>query len=56
MSFVFASQHVGVKEVEDKIYLVSFKNYDLGFFDLKSKKLEPMINPFGFELLPISPE
>jgi hypothetical protein len=28
---VFAGQNVGVKEVSDKIWLVSFMDYDLGF-------------------------
>ena len=32
-SIVFAGQNVGVREVADKIWLVSFMNYDLGFFD-----------------------
>jgi putative transposase len=29
---VFSGQDIGVKEVEDKIWLVSFKDYDLGYF------------------------
>ena len=33
LSIVFAGQNVGVREVADKIRLVSFMNYDLGFFD-----------------------
>jgi hypothetical protein len=29
-----AGQAVGVKEVEDGIWLVSFMNYDLGYIDI----------------------
>ena len=46
-SQVFAGQQVGVKEVEDGIWLLSFMDYDLGYFDLESKKVEPFENPFG---------
>jgi len=30
---VFAGQNVGIKEVSEKIWLVSFMHYNLGFFD-----------------------
>jgi putative transposase len=30
LSTVFAGQNVGVKEIEEKIWLVTFMNYDLG--------------------------
>ena len=30
LSHVFAGQKVGVKQVEDRIWLVSFMQYDLG--------------------------
>ena len=33
LSTVFAGQNVGIKEVDEKIWLVSFMHYDLGFFD-----------------------
>ena len=33
LSQVFAGQNVGVKEVSENIWLVSFMHYDLGFFD-----------------------
>ena len=33
LSQVFAGQKVGVKQVSDQIWLVSFMNYDLGYFD-----------------------
>ena len=36
-----------IKEVEEGIWLVSFMNYDLGYFDLEEKTLQPLENPFG---------
>ena len=33
LSIVFGGQVVGVREVADKIWLVSFMDFDLGFFD-----------------------
>lgn len=53
-STVFAGQNVGVKEMADEIWLVSFMNYDLGYFDMETKKLEPLENPFGPKVLPMS--
>ena len=47
LSLVFAGQAVGIKEVEEGIWLVSFMNYDLGYFDLEEKTLQPLENPFG---------
>ena len=38
---------IGIKEVEEGIWLVSFMNYDLGYFDLEEKTLQPLENPFG---------
>ena len=51
---VFAGQAVGIKEVHDDIWLVSFMDYDLGYFDLETRVLEPLENPFGPKLLPMS--
>jgi putative transposase len=31
----------------DDIWLVSFMDYDLGYFDLETRVLEPIENPFG---------
>jgi hypothetical protein len=50
---VFAGQAVGVKEVQDDIWLVSFMDYDLGYFDLETRVLEPLENPFGPKVLPM---
>jgi transposase len=36
------------------IWLVSFMSYDLGFIDLEQKTLQPLDNPFGPRLSPMS--
>jgi putative transposase len=41
-STVFAGQAVGIREVHDDIWLVSFMDYDLGYFDLETRVLEPL--------------
>jgi transposase InsO family protein len=47
LSIVFAGQPLGIKEVEDGIWLASFMHYDLGYFDLEQGTLQPLDNPFG---------
>ena len=44
LSTVFAGQNVGAKEVSDKIWLVTFMHYDLGFFDHQACRLETVDN------------
>lgn len=56
VSQVFAGQKVGVKQVDERIWLVTFMHYDLGYFDDETGRLEPIENPFGSKLLPMSPE
>jgi putative transposase len=56
LSTVFAGQNVGVKEVSENIWLVSFMHYDLGFFDHESSRFECAENPFDAKVLPMSPE
>ena len=56
LSQVFAGQDVGVKQVSDRIWLVTFMDYDLGYFDDETCRLEPIANPFGPKVLPMSPE
>jgi putative transposase len=51
---VFAGQAVGIKEVHDDIWLVSVMNYDLRYFDRETRVLEPLENPFGPKVLPMS--
>jgi transposase InsO family protein len=47
LSKAFAGVEVGIKEMEDGIWVVSFLDYDLGYFDDKSKKVEPITDPFS---------
>lgn len=47
LSRSLAGQAVGVKEVDDGVWLVSFMQYDLGYVDLEEKTLQPLDNPFG---------
>lgn len=47
LSTVFAGQTVGIKEVDDGIWLVSFMHYDLGYIDLEQRTLQPLDTPFG---------
>ena len=56
LSTVFAGQNVGIKEVSDKIWLVSIMDYDLGFFDHQTGRLGTADNPFAAKVLPMSPE
>jgi putative transposase len=56
LSQVFAGQRVGVRQISERIWLVSFMEYDLGYFDDETCRLEPIENPFGPKLLPMSPE
>ena len=44
---------VGIKEVHDDIWLLSFMDYDLGYFDLETRVLEPLGNPFGPKVSPM---
>ena len=54
---VFAGQHIGIREVADGIWLVSFMEYDLRFFDYKENRVESVgNNPFATKLLPMRPE
>ena len=54
ISTVLAGQRLGIKEVDEGIWLVSFMHYDLGYFDLEQRTLQPLDNPFGTRLSPMS--
>ena len=54
LSTVMAGQKLGLKEVDDGIWLVSFMRYDLGYIDLEQKTLQTIDNPFGTRLSPMS--
>jgi len=53
LSTIFAGQSVGLKEVEEGTWLVSFMDYDLGYIDLEEKTLQPLDNPFGPRVSPM---
>ena len=44
------------RQVTERIWLVSFMDYDLGYFDDETCRLEPIQNPFGSRVLPMSSE
>ena len=46
LSTVFAGQKVGIREVADNIWLVSYMDEDLGFYDEEVGRVEPGPNPF----------
>ena len=54
LSAAFAGQCVGVKEVAEKVWMISFMHYDLGFFDHQSNRVECAPNPFDAKVLPMS--
>jgi Integrase core domain len=54
ISTVLARQRLGIKEADDGIWLVSFMTYDLGYIDLEQRTLQPLDNPFGPRLSPLS--
>jgi transposase InsO family protein len=54
ISTVLAGQRLGIKEVDEGIWLVSFMHYDLGYIDLEQRTLQPTDNPFGPGLSPMS--
>ena len=56
LSESLAGQAIGMKEVDDGIWLVSFMDYDLGYIDLEERTLQPRDNPFGPKALPMSLE
>lgn len=55
LNLVFAGQNVGIKQVSERIWRASFKDYDLGYFDDETCRLEPLDNPFRPKVLPMSP-
>lgn len=55
-STVCAGQNVGVKEVDEKVWLISVMHYGLGFFDHESNRFECAMSPFAAKVLPMSSE
>jgi hypothetical protein len=42
ISTVLAGQMLGIKEVDDGSWLVSFMDYDLGYIELEQRTLQPL--------------
>jgi putative transposase len=55
LSQVFAGQNVGVREVADHVWLISFMHYDLGFFDDQTSRVECAPNPFSVKVSTMCP-
>lgn len=49
VSRAFEGQILGVTRVDDDIFQVHFMDYELGFFDTKSRKVLSVENPFNLE-------
>lgn len=54
LSLAFAGQLVGIREIDEQIWLVSFMDFDLGYFDQEEGRVEPAENPFVPKVLPMS--
>ena len=54
LNAVFGGQFIGIREVADRIWLISFMMYDPGFFDKNENRVEPVGNPFTPKVLPMS--
>ena len=50
-STVFAGHDVGLRQVEDDVWLVSFMDYDMAYFDMESSRVQALENPFGPKVL-----
>jgi putative transposase len=46
----------GIKEIAEKVWLVTFMHYDLGFFNSETGRVEYARKPFEAKVLPMSPE
>ena len=53
LSHVFAGQLVGVTQVGEHVWPVTFVHCDVGYFDDETCRLEPIENPFGRKVLPM---
>ena len=56
LSQVSLARRSASNQVDERIWLATFMHYDLGYFDDETSRLEPLLNPFGPKVLPMSPE
>lgn len=54
LSTALAGQHIGLTEVDDGIWLVTFMRYDLGYIDLGQRTLQTIDKPFRPGVSPMS--
>jgi putative transposase len=54
ISSVLTGQSVSIKQVSEQVWLITFMDYDLGYFDHETCSLQPLDNPFGPRLSPMS--
>lgn len=54
ISTVLAGQKLGIKQVDEGIWLASFMRYDLGYIDLEQRTLQTIDTPFGTRVSPMS--
>ncbi len=54
ISTVMAGQSLGIKEVDESIWIVSFMHYDSGYIDLEQRTLQTINTPFGTRVSPMS--
>jgi putative transposase len=47
LTHVFAGQKLGITQVSDRVWLVTFMEYGRGYFDHETCRLQPIENPFG---------
>ena len=50
------SSPIGVTQVGEHIWLVTFMHYDLGYSTIETCRLAPIENPFGPKVLPMCSE
>jgi hypothetical protein len=55
LSQFYAGQNVGIKELAERIWLVSFMHFDLWVLDDETGRVECAPNLFGAKLLAMSP-
>ena len=53
LSHALAGQNVGITQVGDRVWLASFMECDLGYFDDETIRVEPIDNRFGARVLPM---
>jgi putative transposase len=56
LTYPFHDGTFTVTQVGERIWLVTFMHYDLGYFDDETCRLEPIENPFGPKVLPMCSE